>query len=172
MNEHVRRDRGPVKGEDGRISIEGFIALPPSLETGACDRPPCVLFIHHLCHLPAADAGIRPAWVALSSGVIDMTRHLRLLPLVLLGASVLTLAAPAGKFEATRIFIEYNSTDHDLGFHVFLDAEEWKSIRIVNPAGTTIFDVAGKGPYGNLGLSELFFEGSEPNLDDFPLDDL
>ena len=103
-----------------------------------------------------------------------MTRHMQLWRMIVLGTAVLALAAPAwaGKFEATRIYIEYNSTDNDLGFHVFLDAEEWKSVRIVNPAGITIFDVAGKGPYGNLGLSELFFEGAEPTLDDFPLEDL
>jgi len=104
-----------------------------------------------------------------------MTR-LQPLRLFLLVAAALSLGAPAwaakAKFEATRIFIEYNSTDNDLGFHVFLDAEEWKAVRIVNPAGVTIFDVAGKGAYGELGLSELFFEGAEPNLDDFPLADL
>lgn len=103
-----------------------------------------------------------------------MTRHARLLHLLLLGVVVFGMGTPAwaAKFEATRIFIEYNSTDNDLGFHVFLDAEEWRSVRIVNPAGVTIFDVTGKGPYGNLGLSELFTEGAEPTLDDFPLDKL
>jgi hypothetical protein len=95
---------------------------------------------------------------------------------VLMGVVALGLATPAwaGKFEAARIYIEYNSTDNDLGFHVFLDAEDWKSMKIVNPSGVTIFEVTGKGPYGkpNLGLSELFFEGAEPTLDVFPLDDL
>ena len=103
-----------------------------------------------------------------------MIRHMRLLGLVLLGSAALgsgILASPV-KFEQTRIFIEYNSTDNDLGFHVFLDAEEWKSVTIVNPAGITIFNVAGKGPYANLGLSELTFEGAEPTLDNFPLDKL
>ena len=103
-----------------------------------------------------------------------MMRHARLFPVLVFAAVALGLHAPvsAANFEATRIFIEYNSTANDLGFHVFLDAEEWKSVRIVNPAGVTIFDVAGKGPYGNMGLSELFFEGAEPTLDEFPLNDL
>ena len=103
-----------------------------------------------------------------------MIRHMRLLGLVLFGSAALgsgALASPV-KFEQTRIFIEYNSTDNDLGFHVFLDAEEWKSVTIVNPAGVTIFNVAGKGPYASLGLSELTFEGAEPTLSDFPLDKL
>src|SRR5262245_41603793 len=98
-----------------------------------------------------------------------MMRKLKWHHLVLLIAFALVVATPAPaaatKFEATRIFIEFNSTDNDLGFHVFLDAEEWQSVRITNPVGVTIFDVAGKGAYANLGLSELFFEGAEPNLD-------
>lgn len=103
-----------------------------------------------------------------------MRRHTRPLFLILLGTVVLGLAAPAwaAKFEETRIFIEYNSSAGDLGFQVSLDAEEWRSLKIVNPAGVTICDIVGKGPYQNLGLSELFFEGAEPSLDDFPLDKL
>src|SRR5262245_37252733 len=107
-----------------------------------------------------------------------MTKHMSILRIVLLVISVLALSAPtwaaAPKFEASRIFIEYNSTDNDLGFHVFLDAEDWKSMRIVNPSGVTIFEATGKGPYGrpSLGLSEMFFEGAEPTLDEIPLETL
>ena len=36
----------------------------------------------------------------------------------------------AEKFEEARIIIEYNSTDNDLGFHVFLDGEDWKSASV------------------------------------------
>lgn len=32
-----------------------------------------------------------------------------------------------------------------------------------------IFDVAGKGAYEDLGMTELSFEGAEPSLDEFPL---
>jgi hypothetical protein len=95
---------------------------------------------------------------------------------VLGGAAIVSspVLAAAGKFEQSLIFIEYNSTDNDLGFHVFLDAEDWKTVKIVNPDGVTIFEASGKGPYGllNRGLSEMFFEGAEPSLDDVPLDDL
>jgi hypothetical protein len=103
-----------------------------------------------------------------------MTKGARLTGVLLMGAAAFGAAAPsrAAGFEATHIFIEYNSTDNDLGFHVFLDAEQWNSLKIVNPSGTTIFEVAGRGPYADLGLSEMFFEGAEPTLDTFPLDDL
>ena len=105
-----------------------------------------------------------------------MTKHI--LRFVLTGLLALALSAPTWasplKFEASRIYIEYNSTDNDLGFHVFLDAEDWKSMKIVNPAGVTVFEATGKGPYGrpNLGLSEMFFEGAEPTLTDIPLETL
>jgi len=71
----------------------------------------------------------------------------------------------------SRIYIEYNSSGNDLGFHVFLDGEDWRKIKISNPRGRRIFEVEGKGSY-RLGLTELFFEGTEPSLDDVPLDEL
>ena len=102
-----------------------------------------------------------------------MTRH-SLAYVFLMGVLVVGLGAPAwgAPFDIARIFIEYNSTDNDLGFHVFLDGEDWNELEIVNPNGVTIFEVEGKGGYGDLGLTELFFEGAEPSLDDVPLDEL
>jgi len=93
---------------------------------------------------------------------------------ILLGFLLFGLVSPgwAAQYEAAKMFIEYTATDNDLGFHVFLDAEDWTTARIINPDGVAIFDVAGKAAYQDLGLSELFFEGAEPTLDDFPLDEL
>jgi hypothetical protein len=71
-----------------------------------------------------------------------------------------------------RIYWEYNASANDLGVHVTLDGEDWKKLRIINPRGNVLFNVTGKGPYNNLGMTELFFEGAEPSLDDFPLEDL
>jgi hypothetical protein len=76
------------------------------------------------------------------------------------------------ELEIARIFIEYNFSGNDLGFHVFLDGEDWTDLKISDPTGTKIFDVSGKGGYANLGLTELFFEGAEPNLSDVPVADL
>jgi hypothetical protein len=81
-------------------------------------------------------------------------------------------AAIAAPFPIAKIYFEYNSSANDLGVHVFLDGEDWRNVKIVHPDGTTIFDVTGKGGWGELGMTELFFEGAEPNLDDFPLEDL
>ncbi len=89
-----------------------------------------------------------------------------------IAASPAVWAAPASALEESRILIEYNSSDNDLGFHVFLDGEDWQSLRIFNPAGELIFDTTGHGPYEELGLTELFFEGAEPSLFEVPLADL
>jgi hypothetical protein len=89
-------------------------------------------------------------------------------------ALVLLMGSPAGaaQFPEARIYIEYNSTDNDLGFHVFLDAEDWEEVTIVNPRGGKIFEVEGRGAFARLGMTELFFEGAEPSLDEFPLEEL
>src|SRR5262245_14494984 len=103
------------------------------------------------------------------------------LPGSLLGALVLlpgarpTPQGPGGTevpLEVAKIFFEFNSTDNDLGVHVSLDGEDWKTMKIVKPGGQTIFAVEGKQGYATLGMTELFFEGAEPTLDEFPLADL
>jgi|SRR5262245_21862700 len=74
--------------------------------------------------------------------------------------------------EISQIHWEYNSSANDLGVQVSLDGEDWKKVKIIDPDGRTLFDVRGKGPFRQLGLTELFFEGAEPSLDEFPLDEL
>jgi hypothetical protein len=89
-----------------------------------------------------------------------------------LGFAQPVCAAKKVALKEARIYIEYNHTDNDLGFHIFLDGEDWKCLKIISPTGRTIFEVEGKGPYAQLGLTELFFEGAEPSLDDVPLAEL
>ncbi len=106
-----------------------------------------------------------------------MVRHMRmltgfLLAMVALIAGAAGPAARAAEFKEARIFWEYNSTPNDLGVHVRLDAEDWKTLKIVHPNGNTIFEVATKGAYATFGLTEMFFEGAEPSLEDVPLKDL
>jgi hypothetical protein len=115
-------------------------------------------------------------------GGIKMKRHAETLvlsvSLMAMLALILSASAPeawAGKtipLEIKKIYFEYNSTDNDLGVHIFLDGEDWRWLKVVNPKGLTIFAVEGKGPYAKLGLTELFFEGAEPNLADVPLEEL
>ena len=72
-------------------------------------------------------------------------------------------------FKIAKIYWEYNASANDLGVHVSLDAEDWRRLKISKPGGRTIFDAEGKGAYRELGMTELFFEGAEPSLDEFPL---
>jgi len=81
-------------------------------------------------------------------------------------------AAGAVELEEARIYIEYNQSGDDLGFHVFLDGEDWMSLAITNPLGEVVFEVDGYAGYAELGLTELFFEGAEPTLSEYPLEDL
>ncbi len=102
-----------------------------------------------------------------------MTR--RSLPVVLAAAAlILASAGPssAAEFSEARIYIEFNQTGNDLGYHVSLDGEDWKRLEIENPNEVLVFQVRGFAAYRQLGMTELFFEGAEPNLDEFPLDDL
>jgi hypothetical protein len=109
-------------------------------------------------------------------------RHIGIFSFFLCAIIVLsaTTAVAAAKKTAIplaikKIYFEYNSTASalgDLGVHVFLDGEDWKELKIVNPKGRTIFEVEGKGPYKELGMTELFFEGAEPDLADVPLQEL
>jgi len=102
-----------------------------------------------------------------------MTRYVRLVPFLVLAvlAGVGGPALGAG-FSESRIYIEYNASANDLGFHVSLDGEDWSALKIINPAGVAVFEVATRGGYKELGLTELFFEGAEPSLDDVPLNEL
>ena len=107
-----------------------------------------------------------------------MTKHMRILTCLLATVALIAASGPPEAWAAkkklaiSRIYFEFNSTANDLGVHVSLDGEDWKELEIVNPNGRTIFEVEGRGPYANLGMTELFFEGAEPNLDDVPLQDL
>ncbi len=71
-----------------------------------------------------------------------------------------------------KIYWEYNSSGPDLGVHVMLDGEDWKSMKIFHENGKLLFSVEGKQGYKKLGMTELFFEGAEPNLNDVELEDL
>ena len=103
-----------------------------------------------------------------------MNRHRRALSVVLGVLALVGLAARgwAQQFEEARIYIEYNESANDLGFHVSLDGEDWTDLRIYDPSGTKIIDLSAKGGYKDLGLTELFFEGAEPTLSEFPLSEL
>jgi hypothetical protein len=88
--------------------------------------------------------------------------------IVALGAASRACRAVAGgrgeiSLEEARIFLEFNSTDNDLGVQVFLDGEAWNRLEIVDSRGDRILGITAGGGLGELGLTELFFESDEPS---------
>jgi hypothetical protein len=63
-----------------------------------------------------------------------------------------------------QLFIEYNATDGDAALQASFDGPAWTRVRIVGPAGRTIFEAT--DPLGVLGvdLTEFVPESQEPTL--------
>lgn len=76
-------------------------------------------------------------------------------------------------FEISKLIIEFNSTANegigDVGVQVLLDGEPWQSLKIESPDGRTILQIRASESLRKQGLTELFFESSEPALDEVPL---
>jgi hypothetical protein len=101
---------------------------------------------------------------------IGMTKHMRMLHVFLAAvvALILAISAPMGwaaQFDETEIFFEFNSTDLDLGLHIFFDAEGWKEVEVKGPNGE-IFEVENDGSLKEIGSTEVFTESAEPPLCD------
>ena len=71
-------------------------------------------------------------------------------------------------FEQHDLFIESNSTDRDAGLQLKVDAEDWKDFRLLDTKGNTMVDLNTRGRLRPVGLTELFFEASEPSFDEVP----
>ena len=71
--------------------------------------------------------------------------------------------------EDARLKFEINSTDGDGGVQVFIDAEEWTTMSIVDPRGNRIFSTETRGRLARFGGSELFLESGEPPFSELPL---
>jgi hypothetical protein len=72
-------------------------------------------------------------------------------------------------FKDAKLIIEFNSTAEDIGIQMFLDADPWKTIDILNPNGKLIFEVDGRSNVRRLGMTELFFESHEPSINDLSI---
>lgn len=71
-----------------------------------------------------------------------------------------------------KLLIEHNSTDEDTGFQGFGDGDPWNELTITGPGGENILTVEPAGGLLNFGLTELFFETSEPENAEVPIDDV
>jgi hypothetical protein len=86
---------------------------------------------------------------------------------ILCAAALLALggARPASAqepFSETKVLVEINATDGDIGFHALLDADAWHRVTIDDPSGKRIFREKAKGSLADQGLTENFLESDEP----------
>jgi hypothetical protein len=76
-------------------------------------------------------------------------------------------------FSKAKIIIEFNSTANegvgDVGVQVLLDGEPWRLLKIKSPNGREILHIIASSSLRKQGLTELFFESSEPSLGEVPL---
>lgn len=101
-----------------------------------------------------------------------MRKSVRLWTLLLMAGVVLSGAAVAPESRAAagvalskaRLIIEYNATAGDVGVQVLLDGEPWKNMKIFSPDGRRLLNITTTGSLHKQGLTELFFESSEPPL--------
>ena len=101
---------------------------------------------------------------------IDLFKRLHLPPLF--AASLLALpVSPAFAdmaLKQAKIIIEHNATDLDTGFQAFVDADGWEKLEIKGPDGV-VAEFSGKGTLNQFGLTEIFFETTEPENAKLPL---
>ena len=93
-------------------------------------------------------------------------RNMRLLAVLLVPAVILIMVAAASHVRAqevseAEVFFEFNSTDLDLGFDIFLDADPWVSATVEDPDGE-IFIVDTDGGLREKGNTEIMTESGEP----------
>jgi hypothetical protein len=97
-------------------------------------------------------------------------------PWIALAGIALATLSPAAQtavtpFKQTRMIIEFNSSADDIGVQFFLDADGWREIEILDPAGRELFSAEAEGRLLRQGGgTELFVESVEPSLEDLPLE--
>jgi len=106
-------------------------------------------------------------------------RSLRFLSIISVAALALILGAATPQvaadgvvpFDEAEVFFEFNSTDLDMGFDIFLDGEPWESVRVIGPDGR-IFKVITGGGLLEQGNTEIMTESAEPGFcDEFEEDE-
>ena len=101
-----------------------------------------------------------------------MTRHMRMLAILMVPVVALILGAAALEGWAQDdppvcwFNIELNATDLDVGVRGFFDFDPWNDLTIQNPNGDEIADVMASNGLADQGFAEWFFESGEPMLGD------
>jgi hypothetical protein len=77
--------------------------------------------------------------------------------------SPLESSAAAKPFEIAEAFFELNTTDHDMGFQILVDAGGWKQVSLTDSEGRRVFGVQAENKLAQIGITELRFESEEPS---------
>ena len=92
------------------------------------------------------------------------------IPIIALAAAMsaptLAVAEEDLEFEEAFLYFELNDTDGDLGIHGKVDGDAWKRVKIEGPNDRKLLDIKIKSSLKRQGLTELFFESSEPTFDE------
>ena len=73
-------------------------------------------------------------------------------------------------YEINDLFIETNATDGDIGLQLLADVDEWDKFTLRDPKGHKLMMKAQtKGRLSGWGLTELFWETTEPEFSEVPL---
>lgn len=67
-------------------------------------------------------------------------------------------------FDIAQVFFELNTTDNDMGFQLFLDAEGWDRVTLTDPRGNQVTRLLAEGKLAEIGITELRFESAEPSV--------
>lgn len=109
-----------------------------------------------------------------------MKKRMLMLPVFLVGVVTLILGTTAPdllahhhhgevvELDEAEVFIEFNATDGDLGIQFFWDGEPWKWMMVKNERSQPVLSVWSSKNVKAQGLTEGFFESSEPGLDELP----
>jgi hypothetical protein len=72
----------------------------------------------------------------------------------------------------TKLLVEFNATDGDIGVHGAFDDVGWSKLCVYTPSGRPFLQVSPQGELKVLTMAGTFFESREPPLDEFSFADL
>lgn len=78
----------------------------------------------------------------------------------------------AAPMATSKLIIEYNATDGDLGVHGQFDDDGWSELCVFDPTGAPTMVITPAGSLGDLTVGSVFFESREPPLDEFGFTEL
>ena len=83
----------------------------------------------------------------------------------LAGATAAVAEGPRGdlgEFDEFDPIVEINATDGDVGFHMLLDGDAWRSATVFDPGWRRVVTGVAAGGLRKQGITELFLESAEP----------